>query len=58
MVQAKLTACVSEQKAITGEFPWEALGFLFMDVRECAEEKIVGNVQSKAVAFLDQPFPS
>ncbi len=37
VIEPKLTAYVSEKKAISNKFPWEALGELFMDVL-CVKE--------------------
>lgn len=61
VLQPKVTAYVSEKKVISGRFPWDALGQLFlelMSVNESAEGMAIGEVECKTVAFLDQPLQS
>ena len=58
-VKQKLTIYVSEKKMITGKYPWESIGELFMElvcVREFAEKMnmSVDDVEFRTAAILDQ----
>ncbi len=63
VIEPKLTAYVSEKKAISNKFPWEALGELFMDVL-CVKELSnntsgtqIEKIIFKNASFHDQPPP-
>ncbi len=52
---------MSRKRIVSGRFPWEALGQLFlelMSVNDSAEGIAIGEVECKTVAFLDQPLQS